>query len=370
MIPLMGRSTYRQSLVLADLTDPATGPHAMQSMLGDVVGALREAWRCPAIVRRASPLISLEENYARLHYPVDGAAADARYTRYLDASTVLRTQMSALIPGLLHEIAPADIDDVLLVCPGLVYRRDRIDWRSTGEPHQLDLWRVASKPFGRPALEEMIGIVLNAAAPGRESRLNPVQHPYTIDGLEIEVRDGDRWLEVGECGLALPAILREASLPTHVSGLAMGLGLDRLLMLRKGIDDIRLLRATDARISSQMRDLEPYRPVSSMPPIRRDLSVAVGSGITAEDLGDRVRDALGADATAVEEVAILSDEPIDDLPMAARARLGARPGQRNLLVRVVLRHPEHTLKDSEANRLRNEIYVAIHEGEVMSIAED
>ena len=370
MTPLMGTTTYRQSLVLADLTDPATGPHAMQLMLGNVVAALCDAWECPAIVRRASPLISLEENYARLHYPVDGAAAAARYTRYLDTNTVLRTQMSAVIPGLLREVAAADLDDVLLVCPGLVYRRDRIDWRSTGEPHQLDLWRIASTPLGRSALEEMITVVLNAAAPGREMRLNPVQHPYTEDGLEIEVLDGDRWLEVGECGLALPAILWEASLPPQANGLAMGLGLDRLVMLRKGIEDIRLLRATDPRISSQMRDLEPYRPVSSMPPIRRDLSVAVSSGVTAEELGDRVRGALGADAVAVEEIAILSDDPTDDLPIAARARLGARSGQRNLLVRVVLRHPEHTLKDREANRLRNAIYVAIHEGDVLSMAED
>jgi len=48
-----------------------------------------------------------------------------------------------------------------------------------------------------------------------------------------------------------------------------------MLMLIKDIPDIRLLRSADPRIADQMRDLDRYRPVSSMPPITRDLSVAV-----------------------------------------------------------------------------------------------
>ncbi len=70
-------------------------------------------------------------------------------------------------------------------------------------------------------------------------------------------------------------------------------------MLRKGIPDIRLLRSADRRIAEQMLDLKPYRPVSAMPPITRDLSVAVDAEDEVEELGDRVRDALGDDAEAV-----------------------------------------------------------------------
>jgi phenylalanyl-tRNA synthetase alpha chain len=58
-------------------------------------------------------------------------------------------------------------------------------------------------------------------------------------------------------------------------------------------------------------DRARYRPVSAMPPIRRDLSVAVEAADTAEDLGDRVRDALGPDADGVEEVAVLAETPSD-----------------------------------------------------------
>ena len=76
--------------------------------------------------------------------------------------------------------------------------------------------------------------------------------------------------------MALPDLLRENGLdPARVTGLAMGLGLDRLLMLRKGMNDIRLLRSDDPRVVEQMLDLSPYRPVSDQPAIRRDLSIAV-----------------------------------------------------------------------------------------------
>jgi phenylalanyl-tRNA synthetase alpha chain len=140
------------------------------------------------------------------------------------------------------------------------------------------------------------------------------------------------------------------------------MGLDRLLMLRKGVPDIRLLRSADPRIAGQMADLAPWRPVSAMPAVRRDLSVAVEADDAAEDLGNRVREALGRDADAVEEVGVLAETGYEELPAQAVARLGMRPGQKNVLVRVVLRHLERTLTDAEANRMRDRAYAALHRG--------
>jgi phenylalanyl-tRNA synthetase alpha chain len=142
----------------------------------------------------------------------------------------------------------------------------------------------------------------------------------------------------------------------------MGLGLDRLVMLRKAIPDIRLLRARDPRVAEQMQDLAPYRPVSAMPPTSRDLSIAVDTGDTAEDLGDRVRAALGERAAVVESVEVVAETAHDALPAVARARIGLAPGQKNLLVRVVLRDLDRTLTTPEANALRDRIYAALHRG--------
>jgi phenylalanyl-tRNA synthetase alpha chain len=357
-IPAISKAELIRALSLRDLTDPAAGPHAMQQLLAAIYAALP----APVHEHRASPIVSIADNYDRLGYPPDGAARDARYTRYVCATAMLRTQTSAMSPPLLRTLAPPD--DVVLACPGLVYRRDLIDRLHVGEPHQLDLWRIARRALNESDLDELIDCVVTAALPGQKLRTQPATHPYTTHGRQIDVLVDNEWIEIGECGLAAPRILDDAGMPHH-HGLAMGLGLDRLVMLRKGIDDIRLLRATDPRIASQLLDLAPYRPVSVMPPVRRDLSIVVDEPIDAEQLGDQVRAAIDTDL--IECVELLSTTPHDELPAAARTRLGIAPGQLNVLVRVTLRALDRTLTHDECNDLRDAIYAAIHKGAVQQL---
>jgi phenylalanyl-tRNA synthetase alpha chain len=365
---ILSAEAVRRALSIRDLTDPAQGKHAMQHLVDECVQELSRVWGCSVRRQRSSPIVSVADNYDRLRYPPNGVARDPRYTRYVCDCALLRTQTSAMIPPLLRELAEGGVGDVLLVCPGLVYRRDCIDRLHTGEPHQLDLWRICGgKSLGSDDLRLMIAEVVGATSPDREWRAVPAEHPYTVDGLQIDVRDGSSWVEIGECGIAHPDLLAASGLQDH-SGLAMGLGLDRLLMLRKGMNDIRLLRANDPGIASQMLDVSPYRTVSSMPPIRRDLSIVVREGTTAEELGDRVRGAMADRADAIEAIEVASETEYASLPPTARARLGIHPGQKNVLLRVVLRDVSRTLTHAEANDLRDAIYGAVHEGEHMEWA--
>ena len=339
----------------------------MQLLCDSIAGALTLAWGAALRVVRTSPVVTARDNYDRLYYPASGVARDARYTRWIGPGVLLRTQTSAVIPPVLDELArDASWRDVLIVSPGLVYRRDCIDRHHVGEPHQVDLWRIrrGGVALGEGDLRAMIGLVVEAALPGWRWRTTPAVHPYTEGGLQIDAAaSGDDWLEIGECGLAASRVLADAGLDlANTTGLAMGMGLDRLLMLRKGIPDIRLLRVRDPRIAEQMQDLAPYRVVSAMPPVSRDLSIAVDGDDTAEDLGDRVRSALGERAAAVESVEVVTKTAHDALPVAARARIGLGPDQKNLLVRVVLRDLDRTLTASEANLLRDRIYAALHRG--------
>ena len=358
--------SIRRALATRDLTDPAQGVHAMQSLVDKLGQALNERWNVPTMRHRANPVVPVEDNYDRLRYKADAIARDARYSRYLSASVVLRTHTSAMIPPLLERIAEHPPTDVVLSCPGIVYRRDAIDRVHTGEPHQIDLWRIRTvEPLLNASdLEEMIATVVEATLPDHKYRTNPAEHPYTLDGKEIEIQTESEWLEIGECGLAHPEILAASGLPPQRSGLAMGLGLDRLLLVYKGISDIRLLRTTDERIASQMLDLAPYRPVSRMPAVTRDISIAVSGDADPERLGDDVRNALGADSISVESVEILSVTPGHELPPAALARLGMDSAQSNVLLRIILRNLDRTLTDAEANELRDRIYAALHEGSV------
>jgi phenylalanyl-tRNA synthetase alpha chain len=357
--------TYQRSLALRDLTDAALGPHAIQLLVSAAVEALRERWQCPVLVYRAPPVATIADNYDALGYPPEAAARDARYTRYVTADRLLRTQTSAMIPAALRMIAPARYDDVLLVCPGLTYRRDTIDRLHVGEPHQVDLWRIARRPLGRAELEEMIEVAAGAMLPNAHLNLTPTSHPYTVDGLEVHAVVADEPVEILECGLASPRVLDVAGLHSDEhNGLAMGIGLDRMLMLRKGIGDIRALRSADPRVAGQMHDLEPYRPVSAQPPIRRDLSIAVAADTTREELGDRARQALGSRCAAIEAIEVVSETRYADLPAAARERLGIGRAQKNVLLRIVIRDLEHTLTAVEANALRDAIYEVLHEGSV------
>jgi len=355
------------ALSIRDLTDPAQGSHALQLLVYRAVGSLAHVWPSQARVIRAGPVVPVDDNYDRLGYAPDAVARDARYTRYVSDGCVLRSHTSAGVPPALRALAaePDGTDDVLIALPGICHRRDTIDRLHTGTPHQLDLWRVRrhGRRLDHADLAEMVGTLVAALVPGRHWRWSTAEHPYTEGGREVEVIDRDHPVELAECGLAAPHVLARAGLdPDRWSGLALGIGLDRALMLRKGIPDIRLLRSEDPRVAEQMLDLAPYRAVSALPATRRDLSVAVDSGADAETLGDRVRDVLGADADLVEEVAVVSTTPYDELPTPARDRLGMRPGQDNVLLRIVLRAMDRTLTATEVNTLRDRIYDSLHEG--------
>ncbi|MBY8847969.1 hypothetical protein [Saccharothrix longispora] len=337
-----------------DLSDPAHGPHAMQLLLDDILDALPVR---PHVVRD-HPDVSIDDNYTALGYPPDAITRDARYTRYTTPGRMLRSHTSAMVPPALRELgARDDWDDVLLACVGVVYRRDAVDRVHSGTPHQLDLWRVSR---GERSLDGLVHAVVTAAVPGLEYRTTPAAHPYTTAGRQVDVLVGGTWLEVAECGLAARHVLRRASLPDDVRGLAVGLGLDRLLMLRKGVPDIRLLSSDDPRVAAQMLDLSPYRPVSRHPAITRDISVSAAADADAETIGDAVRAAIG---DLAEEVVVVDETPVADLPPTAVARLGARPGQKNVLLRLVLRHPARTLTDEEANAARDAAHAAVHEGD-------
>src|SRR5262245_37007823 len=361
-----------------DLTDPDQGRHAMQLIVADLRRALTDAWSCPSRIVRGDRIVSLDDNYDHLGYAPAAVTRDARYTRYVDPTHMLRSHSSAMIPGALRRLAgePAAGDapaDVLLVCPGICYRRATIDWQHTAEPHQLDLWRISRRRLDTDDLMDMIGRVVDAVLPGHRWRAEPAVHPYTADGRQIDVRWDGQWIEIGECGLAAPTVLDRAGLATPPwTGLAMGLGLDRLLMLHKGVPDIRLLRSSDPRVAEQMLDLAPYRAVSRLPAIRRDLSIVVGPAALVDEelIGDRVRDALGVDADVAESVTVVSEATYDALPPGARERLGIVPGQRNVLIRLVLRPLDRTLTDAEANRLRDRGYAALHEGSVAEWASE
>ena len=364
-------SDLHRALTLRDLSNPAQGPHAMQILLGRVVSALTTAWASTTTTVRNPPLVAVRDNYDRLGFNAEDITRDARYTRYTSPTTMLRSHTSADIPHTLegYRACPGPVDE-LIVIPGLVYRRDVVDRTHVGEPHQVDLWRLRSTPETTDTdLDQMIALLVEAVLPGARYRTVASAHAYTEGGRQIDVRHDGDWMEIGECGRIHPGVLTGAGLdPSQWSGLALGMGLDRALMLRKGIPDIRYLRAAEPRIAAQMQDLDTWRPVSMLPAITRDISVVVDADTDDDNIGDTVRSALGDRVEDIESISVLSRTDYDALPVRAQQRLGITPGQVNCLVRLTLRPLARTLTDAEANAIRNDVYLALHKGPVLELA--
>ena len=355
------------SLRVVDLSDPANGKHAINLVVELIFEMLKSISGYPEpVICRSSPVTTVKENFDLLFVPPDNLSRSPIYTRYIDENTLLRTHTTAQIPSILKKIKKKSIEDLLVMCPGICFRRDVIDRKHVGEPHQMDIWRIKK---GKPKItindtSSLVKKLIDLIVPGTEFRANKVSHPYTDNGLEIEILVNGEWLEIMECGEVKKELFSSSDLdPDEYSGLAMGVGLDRLVMIKKQINDIRLLRSENPKIKEQMLNLDLYKNVSKFPAIKQDISISVDSNLTEEDLCEMSRDALGGDIKNLEELKILSSTDLADLPPVAIERLGIKSGQKNVLIRLIFRSHEKTLAKEEANQMRERIYKALDQTE-------
>lgn len=354
----------KASLAVPDLSDPVNGVHAINLLVSAVSGAL--AVRYPdasLLTHRTNPVVPIADNFDRLLFPAKSTNRDSRYTRYVDMEHVLRTHTSAAIPSLLMTLDWSSHNHMLTL-PGICFRRDVVDRTHCPEPHQMDVWRIrrGGEQLCRADLLDLIGTIVNSVLPSHEYRCNETEHPYTLRGLEVEVRIDGNWLEVLECGEAHPCVLADAGLdPDKHSGLALGMGLDRLVMLVKRISDIRVLRSPDPRIAKQMRNLKVYTPVSNQQVAKRTLSFTSNIGLTEEDVCESIQDAMGGNVRFLEEVGY-KEFAFNDLPEHVCERLGMTEGQKNVVVELSFRSLEGTMPRHTVNAWMQDIYPVLNQG--------
>jgi phenylalanyl-tRNA synthetase alpha chain len=319
-------------------------------------------------IHRKNPIVTVQDNYDNLLISADNISRSSTYTHYVDKTHILRTHTSAHLPGILRELAGRnDWQDVVILLPGLAYRRDVSDKKHVSEVHMLEMWRIvknsARKVIDKNDLLTVVQGVAKTAAPGWKLRIENSPHPYTNQGIEVNAINGDRDIEILECGLIKEQILINAGLdPAAYSGWALGMGLDRLVMTLKNIPDIRYLRSNNPKIAAQMTSTDVYNEVSNQPAIKRDMSYSVPKNYVEEDVSADIRKALGNNVDALETVDILSETNYEDLPDKIKQRLGIDSSQKNLLVRITLRHLERTITNDDANKIYEQVYNKINYG--------
>ena len=362
-------------LSVQDLSlDPAPdkNAHAINLIYKKIKHALEELWPETEVrVIRRSPIVSGADCYDNLLVPKNNVSRSSTYTHWVDVDRCLQTHATAQIPAVLRELSDnyESWEDVTILVPCLAYRRDVWDKKHLGVLHQMDIWRIVKNDkrakLNKADLLDMVDAIAKEVAPNWNLRIENSPHPYTNEGIEVNATHPDgRDIEILECGLLGTEIIKLNGMdPEKVSGLASGLGLDRLVMTLKDLPDIRYLRSDNSRIRAQMYDLEKYKPVSLQPAIKRDMSYSVPKEYVEEDISQDIENAIGDDISSLEEIELLSETKYVELSDVARAKLGINPNQKNVLVRITLRNLNKTLTKKEANKIYEKIYKKVNMGE-------
>ncbi|MBC9783759.1 phenylalanine--tRNA ligase subunit alpha [Heliobacterium chlorum] len=199
-------------------------------------------------------------NFEALNLPQDHPARDMQDSFYITPDILLRTHTSPVQIRAMERIRPQL--PVKVICPGRVFRRDD---DATHSPmfHQVEGLVVdKSITFG-----DLRGTLLTFArqmfGPEREIRLRPSFFPFTEPSAEVDIScgcggsgcrvcKGTGWLEILGSGMVHPNVLKYGGYdPQEVTGFAFGMGVERIAMLKYGIDDMRLLYENDMRFLSQ-----------------------------------------------------------------------------------------------------------------------
>jgi phenylalanyl-tRNA synthetase alpha chain len=199
-------------------------------------------------------------NFEALNIPEHHPARDMQDTFYLEDGNLLRTHTSAIQVRGMQRLRPP----FKIIGPGKVFRSERIDASHEATFHQLEGMMVDRDIKVSHLIYFMRELLKRIFRREVEVRLRPGYFPFVEPGFELDVRClicGGKgcpvcktvgWVELLPCGMVHPNVLRFGGIdPTAYSGFAFGLGLDRLVMMKYQIDDIRLLHGADLRFLRQ-----------------------------------------------------------------------------------------------------------------------
>lgn len=199
-------------------------------------------------------------NFEALNIPKNHPARDTQDTFYINDNIVLRTQTSPVQIHVMENKKPP----IRIIAPGRVYRSDAVDATHSPVFHQIE-GLVVDKNVTMADLKGTLEIFAKRLY-GEDSvvRFRPHHFPFTEPSAEMDVRcfacngegcrlcKGEGWIEILGCGMVHPRVLENCGIdPEEYSGFAFGMGLERIVMRRYNIDDLRLFYENDIRFLSQ-----------------------------------------------------------------------------------------------------------------------
>ena len=200
-------------------------------------------------------------NFELLNIPQDHPARDMQDTFYISDTVLLRTHTS---PVQAHTMKAAEGKPIRIICPGKTYRRDDDDATHSHQFAQIE-GLVIDKNINIGHLKATLELFAKKMfGEKREIRLRPSYFPFTEPSVEVDIScancggkgcpicKGTGYIEILGGGMVHPNVLKMNGYdPEQYSGFAFGIGIERVAMLRYGIDDIRKFYTDDVRFLHQ-----------------------------------------------------------------------------------------------------------------------
>lgn len=188
-------------------------------------------------------------NFEALNIPLNHPARDSFDTFYLENGKLLRSQTSPVQIRVMEKSKPP----LKIIAPGKVYRPDATDATHSFMFHQIEGLMVDENV----GFADLKGVLLAFAeeffGSGTKLQFRPHFFPFTEPSAEIDIWHPTRgWLEILGAGLVHPNVLRSVKIdPSKYSGFAFGMGVERIAMLKYGVEDIRQFFENDVRFLRQ-----------------------------------------------------------------------------------------------------------------------
>lgn len=237
-----------------DLTRPGRGGlRGSLHPVFEVIDEICEIFHGLGYSRVEGPDVEFDAlNFSALNFPDDHPSRDLQDTFYINEDVLLRTQTSPVQIRTMRESEPP----LAIVAPGRVYRQEQPDASHAAEFHQIE-GLLVDRDVSLADLEATVRHFVRAFyGSDMPLRFRPHFFPFTEPSVEVDLwwesDRGGRWLEIMGAGMVHPNVFRNAGIdPERWTGFAFGMGVDRMVLVRHGIDDIRLLLDNDLRFLDQ-----------------------------------------------------------------------------------------------------------------------
>jgi phenylalanyl-tRNA synthetase alpha chain len=245
-----------------DLTLPAPGPRAGSlHPITQIQMEVEDLFVSLGFMVLDGPEVETEyHNFDALNMPRDHPARDSQDTFWLTDGNLLRTHTSPVQVRGMERFAPP----LRMIAPGRAFRNESVDASHEHTFYQLEGMMIDRDVSVAHLLYFMQTLLKEIFRREVTVRLRPGFFPFVEPGFELDIQcmicDGSGcpvckhsgWVELLPCGLVNPNVLRISGIDTEKwNGFAFGLGLTRLVMMRYGIDDVRLLQSGDLRFLQQ-----------------------------------------------------------------------------------------------------------------------